>query len=236
MDKRLKRIINKIKDESLRKKVADFLENPTIKIEDKTFSGLPLDVSPAGLSRHHSYAGGFIEHVVASTEIALTLCKIVRKIYGGKVNQDYVVAGILLHDIFKPLTYVERENGSYAMSSLGERLDHLTLAVSELIRRGFPLEVVHIVGAHHGYQAGPIGPKTIEALICHIADLADSSLNGEVLRAARYLVTKIVGEEPPAQLTAKEAFEIVYAKSVEGEDGVRKVFEKIKRKKPQSRV
>jgi len=218
-------MVEKIKDKSLHKKVLELLENPAIEIEGKKFSGLPLEISPAGISRHHSYPGGFIEHVVASAEIAMALCKVVRKVYKGKVNEDYVLAGILLHDIFKPLTYEEREDGTYSASPLGEKLDHLTLAVSELIRRGFPLEVIHIVCAHHGYEAGPIRPKTVEALICHLADVTDSRLNGEVLRAARYLVSKTTGEEL-RQLTPKEAFEIVHIKTVKGWEGLKEFLER----------
>ena len=225
MDKRLRKLIERIKDKSLREKVIELLENPTIEIEGKKFSGLPLETSPAGISRHHCYPGGFIEHVLASAEIALTLCRIVRKIYKGKVNQDYVLAGVILHDIFKPLTYIEGENGGYMASPLGEKLDHLTLAVAELIRRGFPLEVVHIVCAHHGYEAGPIGPKTVEALICHLADVTDSRLNGEALRAARYLAQKATGEEI-AQLTPKEAFEILRVKAEKGWEELKRLLEK----------
>jgi len=225
LDKRLEKIVGKIKDKSLREKVIELLENPTIEIEGKKFSGLPLETSPAGISRHHSYPGGFIEHIIASAEIAMALCKVVKKVYKGKVNEDYVLAGVVLHDIFKPLTYEEREDGTYGVSSLGEKLDHLTLAVSELIRRGFPLEVVHIVCAHHGYEAGPMGPKTVEALICHLADVADSRLNGEVLRAARYLISKTTGQDPQ-QLTSREAFEILKVKAEKGWEGLKEFLER----------
>jgi len=230
LNTRLKRIVNLIKDKSLRGKVVEIVEYPQIEIGGTTYSGLPLETSPAGLSRHHSYPGGFVEHIVATAEIALTLCDVVKRVYRGKVNRDFVVAGIILHDIFKPLTYAE-ENRGYSTTQLGERLDHLTLIVAELIRRNFALDLIHIVCAHHGGQAGPMWPRTVEALICHLADLADSQLNGEVLRAARYLSRKATGEEL-ALLTSKEAFEIVYSKTVEGWEGVSKTVQKIKRKKP----
>ena len=100
---------------------------------------------------------------------------------------------------------------------LAERLDHLTLAVSELIRRGFPLNLIHIVCAHHGGTAGPIWPRTTEALVCHLADVTDSRLNGEVLRAARYLSRTATGEELHIG-TSKEAFEIVRSKQREYSD------------------
>jgi len=226
----LEKLVNKIKDETLRKKVVQFLENPAIEIGGKVYTGMSLDVSPAGMSRHHSYPGGFIEHVVATTEIALDLCNIVERVYHGKVDRDLVVSGAILHDIFKPLTYELGENGTYGSTPLAERLDHLTLIVSEMVRRGFPLDLIHIVCAHHGGEAGPIWPRTIEALVCHLADITDSRLNGEVLRAARYLSREATGEELDIG-SSKEAFEIVHSKVVEGWDGVKKTVEKIRRKR-----
>jgi len=224
----LKRAVDKIDDRSLRGRVAAFIENPMIEIEGKVYSGLPLEVSPAGVSHHHSYPGGFIEHISSTTEIALTLCNIIKRVYRGKVNRDLVVAGVVLHDIFKPLTYVARENGTYGITPLAERLDHLTLVVSELVRRGFPLNLVHIVASHMGWQHSPIGPRTAEALVVHLADIADSRLNGEVLRAAQYLSRESVGIELE-RLTAKEAFEIVNAKTTQGWEGVRKTIGRIRR-------
>ena len=234
MNPRLKKIVNKIKDESLRAKVAQLLENPTMEIDGKVYVGLPLDSSPAGISRHHSYPGGFVEHVVSTTEIALTLCDVVKNVYHGKVDRDLVVSGVLLHDIFKPLTYVVKEDGTYGVTPLAERMDHLTLIVSELVRRGFPLSLIHVVCAHHGGRVGPIGPRTIEALVCHLADITDSQLNGEVLRAARYLVREATGEEMRS-ITSKEAFEIVRSKTVEGWDGVKKTVEKMRQRRLDAR-
>jgi len=226
----LEKLVNKIEDKTLREKVAQFLENPMIEIDGKVYTGMPLDSSPAGISRHHSYPGGFIEHVVATTEIALSLCNIIKKVYHGKVDKDLVISGAILHDIFKPLTYEVEENGTYRATPLAERLDHLTLIVSEMVRRGFPLDLIHIVCAHHGGEAGPIWPRTIEALVCHLADVTDSRLNGEVLRAARYLSREATGEELDV-VFSKEAFEIVHSKVVEGWDGVKKTVEKIGQKR-----
>jgi hypothetical protein len=85
------------------------------------------------------------------------------------------------------------------------------------------------VSAHHG-EAGPIRPKTIEALICHLADSTDSRLNSEILNAAAYLSRRAVGQEL-FRMTSKEAFEIVHSKSVEDWEGVAKTFEKISRRR-----
>lgn len=227
MNPQLRVVVNKIKDRSLREKVADFLDNPTIKIGNKRYSGLPLEQSPASISRHHNYLGGLLEHILASSQTALDLCAVVRKVYHGKVDSYLVLCGTILHDLFKPLTYIEKADGSYKTSPLAEKIDHLTLIVSELIRRRFSMSVIHIVCAHHGHEAGPVGPHTIEALVCHLADLADSKLNGDVLSAARYLTREATGEEL-GRVSSKEAFEIVYRKTIEGWEGVRRTVEEIR--------
>jgi len=223
-------VVGKIRDRSLREKVKAFVENPTVEIEGKVYSGLPLETSPAGVSHHHSYQGGFIEHVLSTTEIALRLCEVVKRVYHGRVDRDLVVAGVVLHDIFKPLTYVAMENGTYGLTPLAERLDHLTLIATELVKRGFPLNLVHIVASHMGWQHSPIGPRTVEALIVHLADVADSQLNGEVLRAAQFLSRESTGAVLE-RLTAKEAFEIVNAKTLQGWDGARKTVERIRQRR-----
>lgn len=219
LNRDLLRVVNHIQDRELRSKVRDLLENPCIKIGGRTYSGLPLDKAPASVWRHHNYPGGFVEHTLALYELSINLARIVRKIYRCRVDTDLVVCGVLLHDIFKPTTYREL-GGRYHRSNLAERLDHLSLATAELIRRGFPLDVVHVVAASHGRQYGPIGPMTIEALICHLADRTEAELNGEILGAARFMIREVTGEEPQA-LTGKEAFRVVRTKTDSGWNGLK---------------
>ncbi len=226
MDPKLKKIINKIKDEALRKRLLEFLDNLSVEINGKSYVGLPLKEAPASRFYHHSYPGGLVEHILSVINIAMALCNSVEKIYGGKVNRDLVISGVILHDIFKPLTYEKKNNGTYRNSPLGERLDHLTLVVTELVRRGFPLDLIHIVAASHG-QASPITPKTIEALICHIADEADSKMNGEVLNAAKYLIREVTGESWD-KIDSKTAFKILMLKAEGGWEGLKKEIERLK--------
>jgi 7,8-dihydroneopterin 2',3'-cyclic phosphate phosphodiesterase len=222
----LESVAGKISDEDLRQKVVDLLRDPTFSVDGKKHIGLPFDVSPAGKSNHHCYPGGYIEHVASTASIALAMCSSVEKVYHGKVNHDLVLAGVLLHDIFKPVTYSVNKNSGYDTTQLGDYLDHLSIATAELIRRGFSLELVHIVASHHG-SYGPIRPHSIEALICHLADLADSRLNNEVLSAASYLARKAGGQEL-SELNSKEAFEIVRSKMIGGWSGVARTVEKIR--------
>lgn len=233
LNPKLKALTFKIRDEGLRKKVVELLENPVFEVNGKLYSGLPLEFSPAGLSHHHCYPGGYVEHVLSTTNLALALCNSVERIYHGKLNRDIVIAGVLLHDIFKPVTYSVKEDGSYASTSLADYMDHLSLAISELVKRGFPLELIHVVSAHHG-DYGPIKPHTVEALICHLADLVDSRLNSEVLNAAAYLARRAIGEELN-RLSSKEAFEIIKSKNAEGWEGVAKTVAKIKQKREKTR-
>ena len=145
------------------------------------------------------------------------------EVYDGEVNRDIILAGSLLHDVMKCYCYEETGDGGYRTSDFGGKVDHLTLMVGELMRRDFPQEIVHVVASHHG-DVGPTKPKTIEALIVSIADLADSELNGKVLRAAEYLLRRS-GAIRPKVLTSKEAIQVIVTKDREGWDGVKRLQE-----------
>jgi 7,8-dihydroneopterin 2',3'-cyclic phosphate phosphodiesterase len=225
MQKELKQLANQIKNPNLRKIALDLLSNPRTSLKDIESSELSLDASPAGKSQHHSYPKGLVEHTISTSKIAMALCDSVEKIYQGKINRDLVLAGVLLHDIFKPLTYIMKENGTYDISPLGEKLDHLTLILCELYQRKVPIDLLHIVAAHHG-RSGPISPRTIEALIVHVADVADATLNGEILYAARSITRECVGEEVILS-SSKKAFDIILAKQAKGCEGVRTLLKKM---------
>ena len=231
LNAKLKELASKIQNNELRDKVTEFLENPTFTLDGKLYAGPSFDVSPGGLAHHHTYEGGYVEHVVATWKIAFALSEVVEQVYGGKVDMDLVTAGVLLHDIFKPVTYMQNEKGEFASAPLADYLDHISLATSELVRRNFPVELIHIVAAHYGGY-GPIKPRTVEALVVHLADNTDSQLNGQVLDAAGYLTRKTTGGGL-AGLNSKEAFEIVNSKAAEGWGGVEKTVEKITKKRAQ---
>ncbi len=214
----IERLAAMIKDEELRGKVLDLLRNPTLGLDSPRLS---VEECPAGAYQHHSYSGGLLQHTVGVTRLSITLCDLVEGVYGGEVDRDTVIAGALIHDIMKIYTYEPRGDGGYISSPLGERVDHLTLLVAELMRRGFPVDVVHVAASHHG-DVSPVKPKTMEALIVSIADLADSELSRKTLRAAEYLLRQM-GESQPKLGSSREALDLVQAKSREGWDGVRKL-------------
>ena len=214
----VERLAEEIKDEKLRGMVLELLRKPKL---DLNYPCLSVEECPAGAFQHHSYYGGLLQHTIGVTRLSMTLCDLVEGVYGGKVDRDTVVAGALIHDIMKTYTYEPRGDGSYMSSALGEKVDHLTLLVAELYKRGFPVDVVHVAASHHG-DVSPVKPRTMEALIVSIADLADSELSRKTLRAAEYLLRQM-GDSRPKLGSSREALDLVQAKSREGWDGVRKL-------------
>ena len=218
MMEEVEKLTTKIRDKALRGKVLDLLRNPTL---DLDYPCLSVEECPGGAYQHHSYNGGLLQHTIGVTKLSLTLCDLIEEVYGGKVDRDTVVAGALIHDLMKCYTYEPRGDGSYASSPLGDKVDHLTLLVAELYRRGFPVEIIHVAASHHG-DISPVKPKTMEALIVSIADLADSELSRKTLRAAEYLLRQM-GESQPKISSSREALDLVHVKSKEGWEGVRKL-------------
>jgi 7,8-dihydroneopterin 2',3'-cyclic phosphate phosphodiesterase len=209
-----------IEDEVLREKTREFFVDPPAGFDAPC---LPLVVCPGGAFQHHSYRGGLLEHTVSVVRVSLTLCDVVEEYYGGVVDRDCVVSGALLHDVMKCYCYEESGDGGFRTSDFGGRVDHLSLMVGEMIGRGFPWGVVHVVASHHG-DAGATKPKSLEALIVAMADLVDSEFNGKLLRAAEYLLRR-VGEGRSRVGSGGEAVEVVAVKDREGWNGLRRLVD-----------
>lgn len=216
------KLAERIEDNDLRNKVIELIRNPKPMLIDFKDS-IEFEDSPASKRRHHSHEKGLAIHTLATTKIALALSDILEEIYGVKVNRDIVIAASLLHDIFKYITYVQTNDGKFKRSKLGERIDHLSLIIGELYLRRFPIEVIHAVIAHHG-KASPIEPRTIEALIVHMADKTDAEINDEVLFAARNIVKECTGKEIELLPKGVSAFDVITAKEKGGCDEVKKIL------------
>ncbi|MEM2841722.1 MAG: HD domain-containing protein, partial [Thermoproteota archaeon] len=222
LNEELLKLINMINDEKLRILVLDLFKNPSFKLTEGEVAATVFEDGLGSIGFHHSYKGGLLDHTISCSKIGLAICQIVEEVYGSKVNSDWVLGATLIHDIYKTAVY--DENSPTGLSQLGEKIDHHTLVVSELIRRGFPLEVVHAVLAIHG-QYGPITPKTVEALIAHLADQIDSTLCDRVLKAAKNLVKITIGEEPKT-LTVKESLSIILVKQKGGWNALKGLLQK----------
>jgi 7,8-dihydroneopterin 2',3'-cyclic phosphate phosphodiesterase len=211
--------LNLIKDRGLRKRVKETLIASATKYPVAGGDPVKYYESPAAKFHHHNYPGGLLQHTLSTTRIALELSRVIRSVYRIKVKTDIVLCGVLLHDAFKPSTYVKREDGSYADSRLGFMLDHQYLIASEMLSRGFTLEQIHAVASAHG-DYGIVKPRTVEALIVFLADFSDSRFNGELLKAAYAIAKEVTGRQPP-MLDALQAFRIIDSMKKGGAEAVR---------------
>ena len=212
-------LVREIKDPRLKELVEGFVRKA---VELSEREGIPIDESPAGISRHHAYPKGLVQHTIATAKIARALCEVVEEVYGGVVDRDTVLAAAIAHDLMKAPTYSVNAQGGYTGSELGLLIDHLSLALVEMKNMRFPKEVIHAVLAHHG-EASPTPPRTVEAIIVHVADLADSSLNRRLLENARFTIRNCVGEEE-ISLDAKHAIELIKAREAGGCEEVAKLL------------
>lgn len=213
-----------IKDSALRENVISMLRAPTLSLIDTEGAQYTAFAkSPASKRRHHSYATGLVVHTYSTAKIALCLSDIIEEVYGVKVDRDTVIAAALLHDLFKHVTYNEVYPGKYASSRLGERLDHMSLIIGELYARKFPLDVIHAVAAHHG-ENSPIEPRTLEALVVHLADNTDATMNDKVFFAAKDILRECLGAELQTLSREVSPFKVVAAKKEGGCDEVRRKF------------
>lgn len=176
--KDLLELCKKIRDGELRKKVEDVIKNvnpshPEFKL------AVSLENAAAAPSGRLSKPGGMIQHTIAVTEIAEFLAQNIRRNYGVDINLDQVVAGAILHDLYKAAEW-SYEGGQYATNEFN--LAHLDLMAAELYARKFPKEIIHIVVAHAGANA-PSPPMTYEALCVHYADNYSAIIETNVSRA-----------------------------------------------------
>jgi 23S rRNA maturation-related 3'-5' exoribonuclease YhaM len=93
----IRMLIEKINEPSLREK--------TLYTIEKYLFQPPYIFSPAAKKAHHSYPGGLIDHLLSTTNIALSIATQLEKIYGCNIDFDTIISASLLHDIMKPITY-----------------------------------------------------------------------------------------------------------------------------------
>ncbi len=212
-----------IKDQSLKEKVIALLKEPRLSMLEGDSKSVSFSASPASKRRHHSYEKGLIIHTLSTTKLALSLAQIMEEVYEVKVDKDVLIAASLLHDLFKYITYSSIFPGKYSRSKLGERLDHLTLIAVELYARKFPVEVIHAVAAHHG-EGSPIEPRTIEALLVHMADRTDAEINDKALFAAKDIIRECLLREVATLPREVSPFGVILAKKDGGCNEVRRRY------------
>lgn len=171
MYKKLLKIVDGLTDVYIRDLLRSIITDGEIARRLKTWQ--------AGKSIHHAYRSGLIEHILSCSELAVNLSRHYR------VNENYVVAGCILHDLCKIYELTDGVNVEYTEE--GKLVGHLVKGLEIVDRysykiKNFPhymkMHLKHILLAHHGEYAygSPKIPQTSEAYLVHLIDLMDSKM------------------------------------------------------------
>jgi len=156
----IKDFVEHIEDESIYRMVSDILN------DSKYFHK-----SPASTYYHHAYIGGLAIHTYEVLMLALgTYAQF-------DLDYDKVVAGAVLHDIGKTLTY-KWDKGFFEFTERGLNEDHIVGGYDICKQYKIHPDVLHIILSHHGKKewGSPVEPNTPEAWAVHFSDLISSRM------------------------------------------------------------
>lgn len=139
-----------------------------------------LLVYPAATKNHHEYASGLAHHIVSMLALGKEICRLY-----PQLNQDLLLAGIILHDLGKIHELSGVASTTYTLE--GKLLGHITMMVEEIgeVAKELKIEgeevllLKHIVLSHHGKLewGSPKTPLIQEAEVLHFIDQLDAKLN-----------------------------------------------------------
>ena len=115
-----------------------------------------------------------LAHVRAVTQQAIWTGRVVRQQHAIAVDMDLLTAGALLHDVSKLLEYAPEQGSPGVTTRYGTLIQHGVGTASSVLNRDLPLDLAHLILSHTTASAMP--PRTIEAVILHYADYADSDV------------------------------------------------------------
>lgn len=183
--------------------IVEELKNPVIrnitkgvldKFSDKFF------LYPAATKMHHAYVGGLAYHALGMLKLAEAF--IINYPY---LNRDYLMAGIILHDIGKTIELTGIQGTEYTLD--GQLLGHLVIGALEISKMAEGLGygnrpevkmLEHMLISHHGQpQFGAAKrPITPEAIALWYIDTIDSKfrvLGEELQKTAPNSFTDTIG-------------------------------------------
>jgi 3'-5' exoribonuclease len=168
--KEVKETIALIQDEDLRK-----LTETVIKENEEKYM-----TYPAAVSVHHAYRAGIVYHSLSIAQDAILICQ-----RYPSLNEDYLLAGALLHDLGKTREMQGVLAATYTLE--GNLLGHISMGAEIVMeageRIGTPHDkltiLTHMILAHHGQPdfGSPVLPQTREAYVLHVLDDLDSKMN-----------------------------------------------------------
>ncbi len=111
------------------------------------------------------------EHTEEVARIAVAVAKTVSETQGIRINLDHVIAGALMHDLDKLVTF---DGETHEITTEGSCLPHGFYSAKAALDVGLPIEIAHICASHAADS--PSKPRTAEAVIVHFADLLSGNL------------------------------------------------------------
>jgi 3'-5' exoribonuclease len=147
--------------------------------------------APASVTNRGAYRGGLVEHTCKVMHNARAIVNSQREAKDpAPIDYDIVIAGVLAHDLGKMFSYKVSATGVEFTRS-GKLLEHLPMSygfsvqsfiqAESVLRKAIPEEIKdhinHCILAHHGRleYGSPVKPRSVEAQIIHVADMADST-------------------------------------------------------------
>ena len=136
---------------------------------------------PAASKIHHSFMSGLATHVCGMLKLANAIADTYEC-----VNRDYLVAGVILHDIGK----IEELSSPFVTeyTKEGKLIGHISIINGKLYEIARDLKVDqteeflvlrHMVLSHHGQleYGSPVRPMTLEAELLYLIDNIDARIN-----------------------------------------------------------
>lgn len=171
---RLLKMVSTIQDNDCKTLLKAFLD-------DSGFLELFI-TSPGGLSIHHNYVGGLLEHTVGAMEMVSAMAER----HPALLHRDQLITGAFLHDIGKTREIYWEIAREYTTE--GKLLGHIVLGIMMLeeklaMIKDFPVDLAnrlrHMVASHHGSldHGSPVKPSTAEALVLHLMEALDARIN-----------------------------------------------------------
>ena len=163
--------LNLINNENIAKIVAQSLN----------YYGNKVYEYPAATKIHHNFVGGLATHTSGMIKLAIALCSLY-----PSLNKDYLLAGVILHDLGKIEEFTSSVVSQYTPS--GKLLGHISIMDARLLEIGKQLGLEdseelmilrHMVLSHHGQPefGSPVRPETIEAEMLNFIDNIDARIN-----------------------------------------------------------
>lgn len=148
-----------IKNQELKNKVINVWKEASNRGKWKSLDDIPFTIL-------FEKSGKLTDHTKRVTKLAKSILDNREE----KLNQDYLIAGALLHDVGKLLEY-EYVNGKYVKSEIGKKFRHPVSGALLAKELGLPDEVVFIIYAHS--HEGDELKRSPEAIIVNHCDFID---------------------------------------------------------------